>query len=244
VAGTGPPLTARNPNPHRRGSGDSAKGYPETVTFWCVAGAGEQSMVANMKNVTPAAPARRALAALDSPPAADVATRRISKKVTAAIDFMVAGKAKTISEAAEMAGIARETLSRALNKAHIGEHLRQKVVKHLAINAARAGAVKVELLESANELVRDRSSSFVLGLAGIQPETTPSLNVNLEIKAGWVIDLSDGPSKPMIDVSPRETLASSASLFERDKVVHRRPGFDASPVIDPTVFKPPRPWGD
>jgi hypothetical protein len=45
----------------------------------------------------------------------------------------------------------------------------EKVSRHLAIMAARAGAVKGELLDSANEMVRDRSSSFVLGLAGIAP---------------------------------------------------------------------------
>jgi hypothetical protein len=73
--------------------------------------------------------------------------------------------------------------------------MRAKVVKHLALNAARAGATKVELLDSANEMVRDRASSFVLGLAGIQPATSPSLNVNIEVKAGYVIDLSDDPPR-------------------------------------------------
>jgi hypothetical protein len=39
--------------------------------------------------------------------------------------------------------------------------MRAKVVKYLALNAARAGATKVELLDSANEMVRDRASSRV-----------------------------------------------------------------------------------
>jgi hypothetical protein len=34
---------------------------------------------------------------------------------------------------------------------------------------ARAGAVKQELLDSDNAMVRDRTSSIVLGLAGMQP---------------------------------------------------------------------------
>jgi hypothetical protein len=55
----------------------------------------------------------------------------------------------------------------------------------------------VELLDSASEIVRDRASSFVLGLAGIQPASTTSLSVNLEIKAGYVIDLSDDPPTAM-----------------------------------------------
>lgn len=67
-----------------------------------------------MENVTPAF---RALAALDNPPAeiAAAPARRISKKVIAAIDAMVSGECKKISEAAERVGLARESLSRALS---------------------------------------------------------------------------------------------------------------------------------
>jgi hypothetical protein len=141
-------------------------------------------------------PAKRALAVLDNPPA-DVDTslpaRRISKKVRTAIAYMVGGECKTIIDAATKAGLARETLSRALSQPHVAEHLRQRVLRHLAIQAARAGAVKGELLDCSNEMVRDRASTFVLGLAGIQPESNPSISVNLNIKAGYVIDLSDDP---------------------------------------------------
>jgi len=122
-----------------------------------------------MKTVTPA---RRALAVLDKPPrdvdAADP-IKRISKKVCTGIDAMVSGQCKTIKEAAEKAGLSREHFTRELSKPHIAEHLRQKVSRHLAIMAARAGFVKGELMDSANEMVRDRASSFVLGLAGIAP---------------------------------------------------------------------------
>jgi hypothetical protein len=145
-----------------------------------------------MENVTPA---KRALAVLDQPPAdmAAGAAKRISKKVTAAIDAMVSGECKKICEAAEKVGLARESLSRALSKPHIAEHMRSKVLKSLAMAAARAGATKVELLDSPSELVRDRASSFVLGLAGIQPAATPIISLNLDIRAGYVIDLSDEP---------------------------------------------------
>jgi hypothetical protein len=156
----------------------------------------EGPMVANMENITPpGTPAKRALAVLDNPPAvADIGPpKRISKKVRAAIDAMVSGDCKQIKEAAEKVGLARESLSRALSTPHVAEHLRQKVLRHLAIAAARAGAVKGELLDSDSEIVRDRASTFVLGLAGIAPAATPSISLNLEIKAGYVIDLSDDP---------------------------------------------------
>jgi transposase-like protein len=150
-----------------------------------------------MENITPpGTPAKRSRAVLDNPsPTAtpDTAPPRISGKVKAAIDAMVSGDCKNIKAAAEKVGVARESLSRALNKPHIAEFMRQKVIRSLAMASARAGAVKQELLDSDNAMVRDRASSFVLGLAGIHPATTPSVNVNIEVKAGYVIDLSDEP---------------------------------------------------
>jgi hypothetical protein len=154
-----------------------------------------------MENITPPMPAKRALAALDQPAPADIGPpKRISKKVSRAIDLMVSGECKQIKEAAEKVGLARESLSRALSKPHVAEHLRMKVLRSLAMAAARAGAVKVDLLDSDNAIARDRASSFVLGLAGIQPATSPSLSVNIEVKAGYVIDLSDDPP-PMRTIS-------------------------------------------
>src|SRR5205823_3288589 len=138
---------------------------------------------------------KRALAVLDNPPPADVTApaRRISKRVRRAIDLMVSGDCKKICDAAAKVGLARESLSRALSTPHVAEHLRQKVIRHLAIAAARAGYDKGELLDSDNAIARDRASSFILGLAGIQPATNPTISLNLDIRAGYVIDLSDDP---------------------------------------------------
>jgi hypothetical protein len=59
----------------------------------------------NMKDITPA---KRALAVLDDAPLPAAADRpkRISKKITAAIDLMVSGECKKITEAAEKVGLA------------------------------------------------------------------------------------------------------------------------------------------
>lgn len=94
----------------------------------------------------------------------------IGKKIRAAIDALVQGEAANITEAAKIAGLSREHLSRQLSRPHIAELLNNKVKRHLAINAAKAGVTKVQLLDSANEMVRDRASTFVLGLAGIKPD--------------------------------------------------------------------------
>jgi hypothetical protein len=149
-----------------------------------------------MENITPpGTPAKRALAVLDNPPPESAGPpQRVSEKVRAAIDLMVTGQCKRICDAAEKVGLARESLSRALSKPHVSALMLQKVQRSLAMAAARAGAVKEELLDSNNAIVRDRASSFVLGLAGIAPASTPTVALNIDIKAGYVIDLSDDPS--------------------------------------------------
>ena len=158
-----------------------------------------------MENIPPM-PAKRALAALDQPAPTDIGPpKRISPKVRAAIDAMVTGECKNITDAGAKVGLARESLSRALSTPHIAEHLRQKVLRHLAIHAARAGATKVDLLDSSNEMARDRASTFVLGLAGIAPATNPSISLNLEIKAGYIIDIAPEPGE-VVDMPAMRTI--------------------------------------
>lgn len=119
----------------------------------------------------------------------------ISKKVRTAIDAMVRGEVKTITAAAEQAGLSREHLSRELGRPHIAALLQQKVARNLAMSSARAGATKVDLLDSANDMVRDRASSFILGLAGHSPDAAAADHRGGSQRSGWIIDLSE-PTQP------------------------------------------------
>lgn len=162
--------------------------------FRYVASDGEHAPGAVMETKTPA---RRALAVLDTPPTPGeaMAQRRISKKVRSGIEALVSGHVKTIREAAEKAGLSREHFTRALSQPHIASYMHTKVVRQLAIAAARAGAVKGELLDSDNAMVADRASTFILGLAGIAPAANPGVAVNVEVRAGFVIDLRPEPGE-------------------------------------------------
>jgi hypothetical protein len=160
-------------------------------------------------------PAPTALAAIKAGPPAEPIdkTRRIPEKTRRAIELLSTGKCKTQTEAAVAVGTTRETLCRNLAKPHILEFMRQRAMRTIAMAAGRAAEVKAELLDCADNMVRDRSSTFVLGVAGIAPATTPGLAVNIEIKAGYVIDLTDDP---------------------------RRPGADGGiRIVSPTVYSPP-----
>jgi len=76
-----------------------------------------------------------------------------------------AGFEKTITDAAAASGASRDA-KQALSRRYVADLLRTKVLKSFAMAGAPAGAVKEELLDSDNELVRDRASALVLGLAG------------------------------------------------------------------------------
>jgi hypothetical protein len=151
-------------------------------------------------------PANRALAAVAAGPPAEPLDKklRITAKVRRAIDLMARGECKQIKEAAEKAGLARESLSRALGRPHVVEYMRQRAVRTIQMAAGRAAEVKAELLDCGDSMARDRASTFVLGTAGIGPATAPSLSINLEIRAGYVIDLSDthAPPAPMRVITP------------------------------------------
>jgi hypothetical protein len=143
-------------------------------------------------------PAPRALAAVNAGPPTEPIDKqlRITAKVRRAIDHMAKGECKTIVEAAAKVGLARESLGRALAKPHVVEHMRQRAIRTIQMAAGRAAEVKAELLDCGDSMARDRASTFVLGTAGIGPATAPALSVNIEIKAGYVIDLTDDARAP------------------------------------------------
>jgi hypothetical protein len=144
-------------------------------------------------------PAKRALDVLDIPAPAVEKVLRITDKVRRGIATLVSGECKNPTDAARKVDLAPESMLRALAKPHVIQHLQTQTRRRLDILAARAGAVKGELLDSDNEMVRDRASSFVLGLADIAPASAPALSVNLEIKAGYVIDLTDKPRVQVVE---------------------------------------------
>jgi len=115
-----------------------------------------------------------------------------------ACDLLAAGKNQT--EAAEQAGIARETLSRALNKQWVLNFLQKRAGRSIAVAVGKAAATKVALLNSESDHCRDSASSFVLGVAGIKPvaDSNVSLQVGLEVRAGYVLDLR-GRSADVVD---------------------------------------------
>ena len=117
--------------------------------------------------------------------------RPIPAKVREAIAALVCGRAKTVTAAAEQVGLSREHLSRELSRPHIVEHLRTRAARTVAIASGRASARMTELIDSDSEHVSFDASRHVLATAGIKPAADPNINLNVEVRAGYVIDLRD-----------------------------------------------------
>lgn len=135
-------------------------------------------------------------------------TRLVPKRIKDAIAAMVAGEVRTVTQAAEKVGCTREYLSRSLSRPDIAEYLRNKAGRTIAVAAARAAAVKVDLLDCESSHVRNDASTFVLETAGIRPARDPQVNFNLSVSAGFVIDLSE-PDDP-INITPIKPTNNSA----------------------------------
>jgi hypothetical protein len=122
--------------------------------------------------------------------------------VRAAIEALVTGQVKTIKAAAEKVGLTRERLSRAFSEPHIAEALRTRAAREVALSSGRAAARLHELIDSTSQKVALEATKFSLGVAGIRPAADSQVNVNLEIRAGYVIDLSEPGELPHVIQGP------------------------------------------
>jgi hypothetical protein len=117
--------------------------------------------------------------------------RKPPPKVRAAIEVLVTGQCRTIKSAAQKVGLSRERLSRAFSEPHNAEALLTRAAREVALSSGRAAARLNQLIDSSSQKIALDATKFSLGVAGIKPATDPQVNVNIELKAGYVIDISE-----------------------------------------------------
>lgn len=124
------------------------------------------------------------------------AKKRISPRVIHAVELLVSGECKTIKAAAEKANLTREGLSKALSKVHVASYLEQQTRVSLARLQAPAVGTLARLMSAAtSEHVQNDVAKHVLAIAGHKPRADSQVSVNVEVKAGFVIDLSEGDQR-------------------------------------------------
>jgi hypothetical protein len=130
-----------------------------------------------------------------------VRERRVSPKVRHAIDLLLTGECRLKKDAAAKAGLTPERLSRALKESHVAAYLSAQTHVLLVTSQAPAAATMLRLLDQAkSEHVQKDVAIHLLGISGHTPTADRVALINLNIKAGWVIDLSPEPGE-IIDVT-------------------------------------------
>jgi hypothetical protein len=132
-----------------------------------------------------------------------VKERRVSPRVRHAIDLLLSGQCRLKKDAAAKAGLSPERLSRALKEDHVIRYLAAQTHVLLAQSQAPAAATMLRLLDGAkSEHVQKDVAIHLLGINGHKPTADPVTQVNINFRAGYVIDLSDDPPAKVIDASP------------------------------------------
>ena len=132
-----------------------------------------------------------------------VRERRVSPRVRHAIDLLLTGQCRLKKDAAREAKLSPERLSRALKEDHVIAYLTAQTRVLLATSQAPAAATMLRLLDQAkSEHVQKDVAIHLLGINGHKPAADPAAVVNVNIRAGYVIDLSDDPPRT-IDVTPK-----------------------------------------
>jgi len=127
--------------------------------------------------------------------------RRVSRRMAEAIRLLLTGECKTQKAAAERVGMNETYLSEALRKPNVRVFIERRTRETIADGTLRASARLVELLDATSEHVSLDASKHMLALNGHQPPAGPGTQVNINFRAGWVIDLSPEPGET-IDVTP------------------------------------------
>jgi lambda repressor-like predicted transcriptional regulator len=129
---------------------------------------------------------------------------RISKRMQKVLTAL-ATKGMTQREAAKQAGMSETYLSVALRKPEIQMFIARKMRETIAVGGLRASARLVELIDAGSEHVSADVSKHTLAIAGIKPSSEPVTQLNINIRAGYVIDLrtdEEIAAGKAIDVSP------------------------------------------
>jgi hypothetical protein len=126
---------------------------------------------------------------------------RISRRMQKVLSLL-ATKGMTQRDASKAYGMSETYLSTALRKPEIQVFIARKMRETIAIGGLRASSRLIELIDASSEHVSADVSKHIAAIAGIKPTHYAQVSVNIDIKAGYVIDLTDSPKQPpMIDVT-------------------------------------------
>jgi hypothetical protein len=120
-----------------------------------------------------------------------VKTKRISKRLQEAIRLLMTPECRTQRAAAQKLGMSETYLSEALRKPETRVFIERTARETVAIGALRASVVMNDLVDCDSSSTRFDASKHVLAIAGIKPANDAQVSVNIDVRAGFVIDISE-----------------------------------------------------
>lgn len=117
--------------------------------------------------------------------------RRVSRRLAQAIELLLTGECSTQKAAAIRVGMSPEHFSKALQKDHVRVFCERRARQTIAGGMMRASRRLLELVDAGSEHVSLDATKHMLAIHGIKPQQDANVNVNIELKAGYVIDLSE-----------------------------------------------------
>lgn len=129
--------------------------------------------------------------------------KRISKRMQQVL-VNLATKGMTQREAAKLAGMSEFHLSRELKKPQIQMFIARVAREKIAVGTLRASSRLLELVDCDSATTSFDASKHVLAIAGIKPAQDAQLSVSIDIKAGYVIDISDRPIGASANILPTQ----------------------------------------
>lgn len=120
---------------------------------------------------------------------------RISTKLRKALYLLETGACSTQRAAAERAGMSEFQLSRRLREPQIQVFIARRRSENISVGSLRASRRFVQLIDAGSEHVSAQVSERILRSEGVLKTDGHQVFVNIDIKAGYVIDLTDEPKR-------------------------------------------------
>lgn len=115
---------------------------------------------------------------------------RVSPRIAKAIRLLESGECRSQNAAAARANISASALSEALQKPHVQAFIARRRRSNIAVASIRASHRIAELIDASSEHVSLDASKHVLAIEGVRPSEDAKIVNNINVMAGYVIDLS------------------------------------------------------
>ena len=113
---------------------------------------------------------------------------RITPKVARLVDAVLSGQAKNLADAGRIAGLAERSCYAAVRRPHVQRHIEEQVRQRFGTIGLLRAAAKMELLlDCDSSYVSQELAKFILGVAGVKPQSDATATASAGIQLNIVL---------------------------------------------------------